>query len=94
MAAEDGEPAKARAALEKVLQLDKSSAIALRQLGRLELTSGDYAKSAGYLRRVRDAHPNDAARCARIRTGAGVGRRSGGGRDALLASFEVEPKPI
>src|SRR5258707_9262795 len=91
MAAEDGEPAKARAALEKVLQLDKSSAIALRQLGRLELTSGDYAKSAGYLRRVRDAHPNDAADALEYARALELGGDLAGGRDALLARLKVDP---
>src|SRR4029077_14898631 len=52
MASEDGEPDKARVALEKVLQLDESSAIALRQLGRIEMASGSYAKAAGYLQRA------------------------------------------
>ncbi len=89
MAAEDGDAAKARAALEKVLQLDKSSAIALRQLGRLEMASGNYAKSAGYLRRVRDAHPNDTADALEYARALELGGDLAGARVALLASLKL-----
>src|SRR5258708_34479512 len=59
MASEAGEPGKARAALEKVLQLDESSAIALRELGRLRKASRHCAKTRADRRRAADAPPND-----------------------------------
>jgi len=91
MASEAGEPGKARAALEKVLQLDESSAIALRQLGRLEMASRNYAKSAGYLRRARDAHPNDAAGALEYARALELSGDLPGARGALLASLKLNP---
>ncbi|HET7109056.1 MAG TPA: sulfatase-like hydrolase/transferase [Candidatus Acidoferrum sp.] len=89
MATEAGEPAKARAALEKVLQMDGGSAIALRQLGRLEMASGNYVKAAGYLRRVRDAHPNDATNALEYARALEMGGDLAGAREALLASLKL-----
>src|SRR5712692_5804320 len=60
MASEDGQSTKARAALEKLLQLDSRSTNALSQLGRLEMQSGNYTKAADYLRRTREIRPDDA----------------------------------
>ena len=91
MASEAGEPGKARAALEKVLQLDESSAIALRQLGRLEMASRNYAKSAGYLRRARDAHPSDAAGALEYARALELSGDLPGARGALLASLKLNP---
>jgi arylsulfatase A-like enzyme/Tfp pilus assembly protein PilF len=91
MASEDGEPDKARVALEKVLQLDEGSAIALRQLGRLEMASANYAKAAGYLRRAQDApanDPTDAFDYARALELSGDPR---GARDVLQASLKLNP---
>jgi choline-sulfatase len=61
MAGEDNRPSEARAALEKVLQLDPKSPTALRQIGELELKAGDYAKAAEHLRTAREVRPDDAA---------------------------------
>ena len=91
MASEDGEPDKARVALEKVLQLDESSAIALRQLGRLEMASGNYAKASGYLRRARDVHPNDATDALEYGKALELSGDLPGARDALLASLKLKP---
>ncbi len=91
MALEDGNSDKARATLEKVLQLDESSAIALTQLGRLEMASRNYAKAAGYLRRSQAARPNnteDATDYARALELSGDLPRA---RDALLASVKLNP---
>jgi choline-sulfatase len=91
MASEAGELVKARAALEKVLQLDENSAIALRQLGRLEMASRNYAKSAGYLRRAREAHPNDAADALEYARALELSGDLPGARNALLASLKLNP---
>jgi len=91
IASEDGEPDKARVALRKVLQLDEGSAIALRQLGRLEMASGNYAKAAGYLGRAQDAprnDPTDAFDYARALELSGDPR---GARDVLEASLQSSP---
>ncbi len=91
MASEDGETEKARAALEKVLQLDESSTLALAQLGRLEMASGNYAKAAGYLRRARDAHPNDATLAIEYGRALELSGDLSGAREALLASLKLNP---
>ncbi len=91
MASEDGEPNKARVALEKVLQLDESSAIALRQLGRLEIAARNYAKAAGYLRRTQDARPNDATDALEYGRALELGGDLPGARVALQASLKLNP---
>jgi choline-sulfatase len=91
MASDDGEPGKARVSLEKVLQLDESSAIALTQLGRLEMASRNYIKAAGYLRRVRDAQPNDATDSFEYARALELSGDLPGARDALQASLELNP---
>ena len=91
MASEAGEPGKARVALEKVLELDEGSAIALRQLGRLEMASRNYAKSAGYLRRARDAHPGDATVALEYARALELSGDRSGARDVLLVSLKLNP---
>jgi choline-sulfatase len=91
MASEGEQPEKARAALEKVLQLDESSTIALRQLGRLEMASGNYAKAAAYLRRSQDARPNDATNASEYGRALELSGDLAGARDVLLASLKLNP---
>jgi arylsulfatase A-like enzyme/Flp pilus assembly protein TadD len=91
MASEDGKPDKARAALEKVLQLDERSVLALSQLGRLEMTSGNYAKAAGYLRRAHEARPEDAAAAFEYGRALELSGDLPGARDALQASLKLNP---
>ncbi len=91
MAAEDEHPGEARAALEKVLQLDSKSPTALRQLGELELKAGDYARAAEHLKAAHEIRPEDAAPAfeagqALEKTGDLVGAR-----DALEASLKLAP---
>jgi tetratricopeptide (TPR) repeat protein len=89
MAFEEGETEKARAALEKVLQLDSGSALALRQLGRLEMASKNYEKAAGYLRRAHAVNPNDAADALAYARALELGGDLAGARDTLLASLKL-----
>jgi len=91
MASEDGETDKARAALEKVLQLDDRSVLALSQLGRLEMSSGNYAKAAGYLRRAYAARPDDAAAAFEYGRALELSGDLPGARDALHASLKLNP---
>jgi len=92
MASEDGEPDKARAALEKVLQADGSSAIALKQLGRLEMAAGNYGRAAGYLKRARDLRLSDATDALDYARALELGGNLTGARDALLASLKMNPE--
>jgi choline-sulfatase len=91
MASEDEEPNKARVALEKVLQLDQNSAIALRQLGRLEMASGDYGKAAGYFRRRQGVRPNDATDTSEYGRALEMSGDLPGARDVLQASLKLNP---
>jgi choline-sulfatase len=91
MDGEDNRLSDARAALEKALQLDPKSSTALRQIGELELKTGDYAKAAGHLRTARELRPEDAAAAysegqAREKLGDFVGAR-----EALEASLKLTP---
>jgi len=91
MATDDNRPADARTALEKVLQLDAKSPTALRQLGELEMSAGNYVKAADYLKRARDVRPDDAT--AAYYEGQ-AREKSGdlpGARDALEASLKLLP---
>jgi len=91
MAGEDNRPSDARAALEKVLQLDPKSPTALRQIGELELKAGDYAEAAGHLRTAREIRPDDATAAydegqAREKLGDFLGAR-----EALQSSLKRTP---
>ncbi|MBZ5722691.1 MAG: sulfatase-like hydrolase/transferase [Acidobacteriia bacterium] len=91
LASDDNRPADERGALEKVLQLDPKSPTALRQLGELELNSGNYAKAAEYLKGAREVRPDDATAAfyegqAREKIGD-----LAGARDALEASLKLTP---
>jgi predicted Zn-dependent protease len=43
-----------------VLALDDTYPVALRQLGQLEIDSGNYKEAVPYLKRLCESHPNDA----------------------------------
>jgi tetratricopeptide (TPR) repeat protein len=88
MAFEEGETEKARAALEKVLQMDAGSALALRQLGRLEMAAKNYAKAAGYLKRAHATNPNDAGDAIAYARALELSGDLTGARDMLLASLK------
>ena len=91
IASEDNRPDEARAALERVLQLDPKSPTALRQLGELELKADDYAKAAEHLKRAREVRPEDAA--AAFQEGQALEKTGdlAGARDALEASLRLTP---
>ena len=92
MASEDGEPDKARAALEKVLQLDESSALALTTTGPdgngfRELRQSRRLSATGARRRTRMMRA-DALEYAQALELSGD---LSGARDALLASLKLNP---
>jgi choline-sulfatase len=61
MSSQRGQLAEARQALEEVLKRDSKSAIALRELGQVELQTGQYSQAADHLKRASAAAPDDAA---------------------------------
>src|SRR5581483_9627812 len=91
MTALEDKPSEARIELEKVLHLDPKSPAALRQLGDLELNTGDYAKAAEHLKAALEARPNDAA--AAFHEGQARQKLGDleGARDALEESVKLTP---
>ena len=94
MAGDDNRIEDARAAYEKVLQLDPKSPTALRQLGELEFTAGNYAKAGEYLKRARQVRPEDAT--AAFSEGQALEKTGdlAGARDALEASLKQTPSQL
>jgi len=91
IASEDGHSGEARAALEKVLELDPKIPTALRQLGELELHAGDYTKAAEHLKHARAIRPDDAT--AAFFEGQALDAVGDlvGAREALEASLKLIP---
>jgi tetratricopeptide (TPR) repeat protein len=91
LASDDHRIADARRALEQVLALDPKSPTALRQLGELELQSGEYAKAAEHLKGAIEVRPDDST--AAFEAGQAM-EKSGdlpGSRDALETSLKLMP---
>jgi choline-sulfatase len=91
LASDAGNASQARTDLERVLQLNPQSATALRQLGEIELQSGDYAAAAEQLKAARESQPADATVAyelgqALVKTG-----KFEDARDALEASLKLAP---
>ena len=60
LASDDGRTEDSRKYLEKAVQIDPTSATALRQLGELELAAQDYPKAAAHLKRAIELRPDDS----------------------------------
>jgi len=93
-AAEDDQPAEARKALEKVLEMNPKSPVALRQLGELELQAGDYSQAAGHLKSALQIRPNDATVAYDLGQALAKMGDLEGARDALEASLKLTPGQI
>jgi predicted Zn-dependent protease len=91
LATEHEQPAQARAALEKLLQMDEKSATALTQLGRLEMTSGNYKKAGEYLRRAQELRPEDPAVALDYARALEANHDPNGACDVLQASLKTSP---
>jgi arylsulfatase A-like enzyme/lipoprotein NlpI len=91
IAAEDDQSADARKALEKVLEMDPKSQVALRQLGELELQAGDYSQAAGHLKSALQIRPDDATVAYGLGQALAKTGDLEGARDAMEASLKVTP---
>src|SRR5437764_92992 len=91
IASDDNRSSDARSALEKALEVDPKSPVALRQLGEVEFQTGEYAKAAGDLKRAREVRPDDAT--AAFIQGQALQKTGdlAGARDALEASLKLLP---
>jgi tetratricopeptide (TPR) repeat protein len=91
IASEDGNVSEAMAALERIVQMDHDSFLALRELGELELQGDDPAKAVKHLSHARQLRPNAAILAfhegqAREETGD-----INGAREALVDSLKLDP---
>jgi len=91
MAIENDEPAKARGSLEKLLQLDAKSTIALSQLGHLEVSEGNYNKALEYLRQAHELLPGDTPLTLDYARAVELHGDIAGARDVLLTSLKQNP---
>src|SRR6266567_1774739 len=91
IASEDDRPADARKVLEKVLALDPKSPTALRQLGELELQSGDYVQAAQHLKGAIEIRPDDATASFYQGQALEKAHDPAGARDALETSLKLMP---
>jgi predicted Zn-dependent protease len=94
LASDDNRVADARAAYEKVLQLEPRSPLALQGLGELEFQASEFAKAAEHLKGAREVRPGDSASAlhegqARQKTGD-----LEGARNALEASLKASPNQL
>jgi tetratricopeptide (TPR) repeat protein len=91
IASEDGRLNEARAAFQKVVDLDPQSAAALGQLGQLELQMRDYPKAIHHLSLARQLRPVDSTFAfdeGRAKEGSGD---LAGAKEALEASLALNP---
>ncbi|MGA8537893.1 MAG: sulfatase-like hydrolase/transferase [Terriglobales bacterium] len=91
LASDDDRSDDARKFLEKALQLDPSSPTALRQLGELELASGDFAQAAGHLKRASELRPDDSTAAFELGEAAAKSGDWPAARDALELSLKLAP---
>ena len=94
IASENDQPAEARKALEKVLEMDEKSPVALRQLGELELEAGDYAQATSHLKTANQLRPGDAAVTYHLGQSLFKVGDLAGARDALESSLKTVPGQI
>jgi choline-sulfatase len=94
LASDAGDSAQARAALDKVLQLNPQSATALRQLGELELRAGDYQNAAAHLYAARANQPDDATVAYELGQAEAKLENFLAARDALEASLKLVPAQL
>ena len=94
LASDDNRSADARGFLEKALQLDPSSATALRELGENELSAGDYAKAALHLKRACELRPEDSTAAYELGQALDKLGDFAGARDALESSLKLVPSQM
>lgn len=94
MAAQDDRLAEARQALEQVLQRNDKSFLALRQLGEIEVRSGDYAHATEHLNRARSINPDDTAIAFLLGQSLQKTRDLEGARSVLEASLKANPNEM
>lgn len=91
IASEDGRLADARKSLQEVLRQDESSVAALSELGRVELSAGNYRFAADYLQRATKIHPSDPGLDLELGRALYKLHDLAGARGALQESTKLNP---
>jgi arylsulfatase A-like enzyme/tetratricopeptide (TPR) repeat protein len=94
IASEDGRFSEARAAFEKVVDIDPQSAVALGQLGQLELGMKDYPKATHHLSLARQLHPTDSTVAFDEGRAKEASGDLAGAKEALEASLALNPTQL
>ena len=94
LAGDDNRLVDERQFLEKALLLDPSSPTALRQLGELELATGDFAKAALHLKRACELRPEDSTAAFELGQAMEKSADWPGARDALESSLKLIPSQM
>lgn len=92
--AENKQSAAARQVLERVLELNPKSPVALRQLGELELMAGEYLNAAAHLKSAREARPEDATIAYDLGLALEKTGDLEGAREALETSLKLTPSQL
>ena len=90
MAAEDGRTKDARTALQKALALDEEYPLALRQLGQLEMNSGNDREAVPYFKRLGDLRSNDSGAALDYGRALSLSGDLQGARTALAKSLRLD----
>jgi len=91
IAAENDEPTKALGALEKLVQLDDKSVIALTQLGQLEIKAENYNRAVEHLGRAHELRPDDAGLTLDYARAQESNGDLAGARDTLQTTLKKNP---
>ncbi|MGA9527047.1 MAG: sulfatase-like hydrolase/transferase [Terriglobales bacterium] len=94
LASDDGRTTESRVYLERAVEIDPESAVALRQLGEMEFASQNYAKAATHLKRALQFRPDDSTAAFELGEALEKTGDHAGSRDALEASLKVLPSQI
>jgi choline-sulfatase len=92
LAEESNENPKARAALERLLQLNPNSGPALAQLAQLDLAAQNYKQAAELFLRARQSRPNDADLDAQLGEALAATGDLRASSEALQASLKIDAR--
>ena len=94
LAGDDNRSNDARQYLERALQLDPASPTALRQLGELEYSAGDFSNAASHLKKASELRPDDSTAAFELGEAMAKAQNWSGARDALESSLKLSPSQM
>lgn len=94
MAAEEGNVDNARASLQKLLEVESDYPVAVRQLGQLEIDSGNYARAAELLKHLCELRPSDSAAAFDYARAMNLNGDQSAAQAALQKSLKLNPNQL